>query len=76
MPFKYWGEFMGKVLLGLTDFTLGEITMLCEINVKLLLGMDGKNYSPIEMNEDQLKDLKSLCNKLLQIANNSHPGKN
>jgi len=67
---------MGKELLGLTGFTLGEMTILCEINVKLLLGMDGKKISALEMNKDQVRDLKSLCQKLLQIANNTHPSNN
>jgi len=67
---------MGKELLGLTGFTLGEMTILCEINVKLLLGMDGKKISALELNDNQIKDLKSLCQKLLQIANNTHPSNN
>ena len=67
---------MRKELLGLTGFTLGEMTILCEINVKLLLGMDGKKISALEMNNDQVSDLKSLCQKLLHIANNTHPGNN
>jgi len=67
---------MRKELLGLTGFTHGEMAIFCEINVKLLLGMNGKKISALEMNKDQVKDLKSLCQKLLQIANNTHPTQN
>jgi len=67
---------MGKELLGFTGFTLGEMAILTEINVKLILGRDGKKISALEMNKDQIMDLKSLCQKLLQIANNTHPGNN